>query len=554
MRIGLAQTNPIVGAFDYNLEKAKRFIEEAKRMGCDLVIFPEFSLIGYPPKDLLEKEDFVENNLRCLDELIRNTEGIAVVCGFIDKNSNSRSKPLNNAAVFFENGKILLKTYKILLPSYDVFDEARYFSPGKRAKWLEWRGKRIGITICEDIWNDKDFPHPQLYEIDPVANLAKDGIDILINISASPYYIGKVELRQKILAHLAKKYNFPIVYVNQVGGNDELIFDGNSKVVLPRGIASHAKDFDEDLVTFDLEMGKGVCRETSEGEEAILKALILGTRDYAYKSGFKKAVVGLSGGIDSSLVAWIAREAFGRENVLGVSMPSPYTSKISLDGVYKLVKNLGIKHLNIPISGIFNAYLDTLRPIFEGLPWDVTEENIQARIRGNILMALSNKFGYLVLSTGNKSEMAVGYCTLYGDLTGGLAVISDVPKTLVYRLASYINREEEIIPIEIIKRPPSAELRPNQRDEDDLPPYSVLDLILKEYIENSQDIKDIVKMGFSEDVVKEVVKRVDRNEYKRYQAPPGLKITTKAFGYGRRYPIVQHYTDYLLRNNLNYIN
>ncbi len=548
MRIALAQTNPIVGAFDYNLKKVKRFISNGKKLGCDLIIFPEFTLIGYPPKDLLEKEDFINNNLKCLDKLIKSTEGIAVICGFIEKNLNHHAKPLYNAAIFFENGKILLKTYKNLLPSYDVFDEDRYFAPGERAQWIEWKGKRVGITICEDIWNNKNFFNQQ-YKTDPVAQVAEAKIDILINISASPYHMHKPELRREMLSHLANKYKFPIIYVNQVGGNDELIFDGNSQVVLPQRVAAHAKDFEEDLITFDLETHQGICRETSDTEEAsILKALILGTRDYANKSGFKRAVVGLSGGIDSSLVAWIAKEALGKENILGISMPSPYTSEVSLGGASNLAKNLGINYLNIPINEIFNTYLDTLRPIFKDLPWDSTEENIQSRIRGNILMALSNKFGYLVLSTGNKSEMAVGYCTLYGDLTGGLAVISDVPKTWVYRLAEYINREERIIPIDVLKRPPSAELRPNQRDEDDLPPYSSLDPILKEYIENNHSIRNIVKMGFKEEMVKEIIRRVDKNEYKRYQVPPGLKITTKAFGYGRRYPIVQHYTDYLLKD------
>lgn len=548
MKIALAQTNPIVGAFDYNLKKVQKSIENGKKLGCDLIVFPEFTLIGYPPKDLLEKEDFINNNLKSLDRFIKETSGIAVICGFIEKNPNHPAKPLYNAAIFFENGKILLKTYKILLPSYDVFDEARYFAPGEQAKWVEWREKKIGITVCEDIWNDKDFFHQQ-YKIDPVAQLAEAKIDILINISASPYHMHKPELRRKIFTHLANKYNFPIVYVNQVGGNDELIFDGNSKVVLPQKIAAHAKEFEEDLIAFDLKTEEGICRETSDTEEAIiLKALVLGTRDYVYKSGLKRAVVGLSGGIDSSLVAWIAKEALDKENVLGVSMPSPYTSKASLEGASNLARNLGINYLNTPINEIFNSYLDTLRPIFKDLPWDATEENIQARIRGNILMALSNKFGYLVLSTGNKSEMAVGYCTLYGDLTGGLAVISDVPKTWVYRLAKYINREQEIIPIDILKRPPSAELRPNQKDEDDLPPYSALDPVLKEYIENNQSIRDIAKMGFKEEMVKEIIKRVEKNEYKRRQAPPGLKITTKAFGYGRRYPMVQHYTDYLLKD------
>jgi len=547
MKIAIAQTNPIIGAFDYNLEKIFHFIEDAKTQGCKLIVFPELTLIGYPPKDLLEREAFVNHSLEVLENLIQRTQGIAVICGCIERNLN-HAKPLFNSAVFFDNGKIILKTQKMLLPSYDVFDETRYFAPGQKARWVEWKGLRWGITICEDIWNDKDLFSRQQYELDPVAQLAQENIDILVNISASPYHIGKPAFRLKMLNHLSHKYGFPLIYANQVGGNDDIVFDGNSKIVLPdKSLLVRGAAFEEDLVVAELKNTGREITTFTEDEAEILKALILGTKDYAHKTGFQKAVVGLSGGVDSSLVAYIAVQALGKENVLGVAMPSPYTSPESLEDAAALAKNLGIMYKIIPITEVFNTYLQALKPFFGGLPWSAAEENIQARIRGNILMALSNKFGYLVLSTGNKSEMAVGYCTLYGDLTGGLAVISDVPKTLVYRLARYVNRKEEIIPHRVLIKPPSAELRPNQKDEDDLPPYVVLDTILKEYIENRRSIGEIINMGLPSNVVKEVIRRVDKNEYKRKQAPPGIKITTKAFGYGRRYPIVQKYTNFLLK-------
>ncbi len=547
MKIAIGQTNPIIGAFDYNLEKISHFIKEAKEKEADLIIFPELTLIGYPPKDLLERDAFVSHSLEVLEGLVRETKGIGVICGCVERYQD-HAKPLLNTAVFFKDGQILARAHKMLLPSYDIFDETRYFAPGQRPTSFEWQGLKWGLTICEDIWNDKDLFSRRQYTLDPVEQLAKQKIDMLINISASPYHIGKPAFRQKMLSFLACKYGFPIIYVNQVGGNDDVIYDGNSTIALPdKTFLAQAKAFSEDLLIVEMKMSGGIIPKFPQEEAEILDALIMGTRDYAYKSGFKKAVVGLSGGVDSSLVAYIAVKAFGKENVLGVAMPSPYTSKTSLEDAAQLAKILGIRYEIIPITEIFKTYLNSLKPMFDDLPWNATEENIQARIRGNILMALSNKFGYLVLSTGNKSEMAVGYCTLYGDLTGGLAVISDVPKTLVYRLAKYINRQNEIIPNRILTKPPSAELRPNQKDEDDLPPYSVLDAILKEYIENRRSVTEIIEMGFPVSTVKEVIRRVDKNEYKRKQAPPGLKITTKAFGYGRRYPIVQRYTDYLLK-------
>ncbi len=549
MKIAIAQTNPIIGALDYNLEKVACFIAQAKQKQVDLIIFPELTLTGYPPKDLLEREAFINHSLEVLDKLIGQTKDIAVICGCVERNFD-HDKPLFNAAIFFHNGQVLLRAHKMLLPSYDVFDETRYFAPGKSPAWIDWRGLRWGVTICEDIWNDKDLFPRQLYKCDPLAQLAQANLDVLINISASPYHIGKPHFRQYMLSYLSQKYGFPIIYANQVGGNDDVVYDGNSLIALPdKTFLIKATGFEEDLAITEFKKGRGIKIDTSlEEEREVLDALILGTRDYAFKSGFKKAVIGLSGGVDSSLVAYIASQALGKENVLGVAMPSPYTSKESLEDAAQLAQNLDIQYQVIPITDIFEAFLKSLKPFFDELPWSTAEENIQARIRGNILMALSNKFGYLVLSTGNKSEMAVGYCTLYGDLTGGLAVISDVPKTLVYKLARYINREREIIPFRVLTKPPSAELRPNQRDEDDLPPYSVLDVILQEYIENRRSVKDIIEMGFPAHIVKEVVRRVDKNEYKRKQAPPGIKITSKAFGYGRRYPIVQKYTDFLLKS------
>jgi NAD+ synthetase len=548
MKIAIAQTNPIVGAFDYNLEKASRFIKEAKEKDCNLIIFPELALIGYPPKDLLEREDFIDSSLQVLDNLIELTKGIAVICGFVERNQ-ADAKPLFNSAIFFDDKRIILKTQKVLLPCYDVFDETRYFAQGQKARCANWKGLRFGLTICEDIWNDKDLFPRQQYSFDPLAQLLKRKIDVLINISASPYYIGKVGFRLNMFTHLAQKYGFPIIFANQVGGNDDLVFDGNSKIVLPdKTILAKGVSFGEDLVVAELEKeGKEKILLAEEDEEQVLKALILGTQDYTQKTGFKKVIIGLSGGVDSSLVAYIAVKALGKTNVLGVAMPSPYTSAQSIEDAKSLAKNLGISFRLIPITEIFNIYLQTLKPIFNELPWDSTEENIQARIRGIILMAISNKFGYLLLSTGNKSEMAVGYCTLYGDLTGGLAVISDLPKTWVYRLAQFINQQEEIIPARVLTKPPSAELRLNQKDEDDLPPYEFLDAILEEYIEEGKDVDGIIKeMGFPQ-MVREIISRVDKNEYKRKQSPLGLKITSKAFGYGRRYPIAQGYTDYLFK-------
>jgi NAD+ synthetase len=466
----------------------------------------------------------------------------------VDENPHEERNLLYNSAVLFDGGEILHQSHKRLLPDYDVFDERRYFEPGMELSPFSYKGSTIGLTICEDIWNDSDF-YPRrlfsrrLYPVDPVAGLIKEGAEIIINISASPFYAGKRELRWDMLGSMAKKYRVPLLYVNQVGGNDSVLFDGASTAFDSRGQeAARARDFEEDMVLFDTEIQKGDLHPVSGTEaESVLKALIMGTRDYMHKCGFEKAVVGLSGGIDSALTACIALHALGREHVMAVFMPSEYTSQANFEDTTLLAQNLGIELARVPISGILENFLQDLPPIFKDVATEVTGQNIQARIRGTILMAFCNKLGALLLSTGNKSELAVGYCTLYGDMSGGLAVISDVPKAMVYELARLINRDQETIPPRILRKPPSAELRPDQVDQDDLPPYELLDGISKAYIEENKGFNEIVAMGFDPAVVKETIGRIDRSEYKRHQAPPGLKVTTKSFGYGRRYPIAQRY-------------
>ncbi len=546
MRIALIQYNPTIGDFNNNLNKMKRMLKIAKDKGADLIIFPEMATCGYPPKDLLEHRDFIDANLKVLGELVEYTKPTALITGFVDYNPHGApGKPLVNAGLFFDGKSKRVIFTKSLLPSYDVFDETRYFEPATEVKVVEFNGLRIGLTICEDIWNDEDFFPSPIYEKNPVQELAQVGCDLLINISASPFYIGKYSFKKRLVTGLAKKYGFALLYVNQIGGNDDLLFDGASMASDKDGIIrAQAKEFEEDIVIYDTEKNKGDMHSLEASDEStVLKGLITGTRDYITKCGFKKAIIGLSGGIDSSLVASIATKALGSENVIGVAMPSPYTSRESIEDAEILARNLKIQFFTIPITNIFHAYLKELRPIFEGMKEDVTEENIQARIRGNILMALSNKLGALVLSTGNKSELAVGYCTLYGDMSGGLAVISDVPKTMVYRLGRLINAEKELIPERVFKKAPSAELRPDQKDEDSLPPYELLDPILDRIVVRQQPVKDIVKDGFPKEVVERVWKMIFNNEYKRQQAPPGLKVTSKAFGSGRRYPIAKG--DYL---------
>ncbi len=542
MKIAIAQINPIIGDFRHNFEKITSFADRAKSLSCDLAVFSELVISGYPPRDLLEKRDFVDANLAWLDRLVSSVQGIGMICGFADRNPRDEGNPLYNSALLFEDGKKLHQTQKRLLPTYDVFDEARYFEPGTDFSVYAYKGRKIGLTVCEDVWNDKDIFQRRFYHLDPVSLLVQNGADLLLNVSASPYHVGKREFKWNMLASIAKKYKMPLVSANQTGGNDSVVFDGISTAFDPDGnMAARAKDFEEDLVIFDTETLKGDIHAVSDSDMAsVLKALITGTRDYLRKCGFSKAVIGLSGGIDSALTAYIAAEALGRENVLTVFMPSRYTSRENYEDTRQLADNLGLKYKVIPIDDIFKAFLNVLSPAFNDDP-GITEQNIQARIRGTLLMGISNRDGSLLLSTGNKSELAVGYCTMYGDMNGGLAVISDVPKTMVYEISHFINREKELIPARIIEKAPSAELKPDQTDQDDLPPYNMLDSILKGYVEELKPPAELVKAGFDKNLVKDVVSRINRNEYKRHQAAPGLKVTSKAFGYGRRYPLAQRY-------------
>lgn len=557
MKICLAQINPTIGAFKQNVGKICKSINTAREKGADLVIFPEMSVVGYPPKDLLELSGFVDSNLKALEEVKNSVTGISAIVGFVDRNVAQRGKALYNAAAHIKNRKIVSRHYKSLLPTYDVFDEDRYFEPTHDISIAKISGRKFGISICEDVWGADVVWPGTIHHKDPVECMVRQGAEIIINISASPFTIGKQDVRLKMLTGHAKRNKVPIVFVNQIGGNDDLVFDGNSLVINKDGIVvGRASGFKEDLLMVefkgsDLTIGGNKSRSAKketryaagEGDiESVYNALVLGTRDYVKKCGFKKAVIGLSGGIDSAVTAVIAVKALGKNKVLGVTMPSTFSSKGSVDDSMVLAKRLGIKCELIPIKSVYNAYTKTLSGVFAGLPFDVTEENLQARIRGKILMAISNKHGYLVLTTGNKSELAVGYCTLYGDMCGGLAVISDIPKTMVYSLAEYINRRKEIIPTDTIEKPPSAELRPNQKDQDSLPSYDVLDGVLRAYVEESKDVGDLIEMGYDESLVKDIINKVDRNEYKRKQAAPGLKVTTKAFGTGRRMPLAQRYT------------
>ncbi len=543
MKISICQTNPLIGDFRHNSSLVMDAVEESRESGCSLVVFPELTLMGYPPKDLLEKPAFVSENLRYLEDLSSRIKGIHVLCGYVGRNPEGHGKGLINSVAILGDGKILGTGGKILLPSYDVFDETRHFEPARDGLMFELEGKQIGVTICEDIWNMGDIeeiPLPR-YTRDPLSELGVRGMDILINISASPYTMNKSRLRMTVLKNISSNYKIPVVYCNQVGGNDDLLFDGSSMVLDQNGrLILLAKEFESDMLIWDTNKDyPEIAYPSSVEEESILKGLAMGTADYASKCGFKSVLVGLSGGIDSSLVAVIAQRAMGPENVTGVSMPTSYTSEISRRCARSLAENLNIHFMEIPINDIFKSYKSALSPSFKGLKEDVTEENIQARIRGNILMALSNRFNSLLLTTGNKSETATGYCTLYGDMSGGLAVISDIPKTLCYRLARYIDREREIIPEEAISRAPSAELRPGQIDQDTLPPYEVLDSIVEAVVEKNLSSDEIVAQGHDPDVVEDVLRRIASSEYKRRQAPPGLKITSKAFGYGRRYPIAR---------------
>lgn len=544
MKIALAQINQTVGDFQKNVEKICLFINRARDQNVNLIVFPELAVTGYPPKDFLDNPSFVDGNLKALEKIASSVSGISAIVGFVDKNKRPQGKLVHNAAAFIQDKKIVSVSHKSLLPTYDVFDECRYFEPAHAISTVKFMGYTLGISICEDIWNDEEFWMRPLYEKDPIEDLISKGADVIINISSSPFAVGKHDkIRLRMLIHDAIKYKVPFVYVNQVGGNDDLVFDGNSTVINSEGkLIAQAAAFEEDLMVVDIENPTIQAQPKAHTHiESVHKALIMGLRDYVTKCCFKKVIVGLSGGIDSAVTAALAVESLGRDNVIGILMPSQFSSRGSIDDAVKLAQNVGITYKVIPIKDIFETYQHTLKQEFKGRPFDIAEENLQARIRGNILMALSNKYGYLVLTTGNKSELAVGYCTLYGDMSGGLALISDVPKTMVYELARYINREGEIIPQNSIDKPPSAELKPNQFDQDILPPYDILDGILKAYVEDAKSISEIISMGFDEKIVCEIIKKVNRNEYKRRQAAPGIKVTSKAFGSGRRMPIAHNY-------------
>jgi len=541
MKIALVSINPIVGNLKYNFEKIKHYVNVVKTSEADLVIFPELSLIGYPPLDLLDKKSFINEAISYHEKIAELSDSIGIIFGSISKIEDKIGTNIYNSAIFCFNKKIFSIHRKSLLPNYDVFDEVRYFETAKKVEVTKFGNTNLGITICEDAWNDKDFWVHRMYEYDPIEELVKLNANLIINISASPFSAGKEKIRTKMFSSIARKHSRTVLYVNQVGANTDLIFDGGVKVFDRNGnLILASKRFEEVFVIYDTEEKyQPLSFETSSEIEEIYYAIILGIRDYCYKTGFSKVVLGLSGGIDSALVAVLAKEALGPDNVLCVLMPSMYSSEGSITHSQKLISNIGVKSKIISINDVLNTIRETLKDTFQDLPEDVTEENIQSRIRGLLLMALSNKFGYLLLATGNKSELATGYATLYGDMCGGLAPISDVYKTKVYELAKFINREKEIIPNEIINKVPSAELKPDQTDQDTLPPYEVLDKILYHYIEESKEEDEIVELGFNRDLVKTILKMVDHAEYKRKQAAPGLKVTNKAFGTGRRFPIVQ---------------
>jgi len=540
VKIALGQINPTVGDFHGNTARIVDFARRARSQGAEMILFPELSVCGYPPRDLVERPSFVAHNREAVECILAQVQGITVICGLVTPAQAETGKRVMNSAAVLRDGAISFLQSKMLLPTYDVFDEARNFAPARSQKLFSFDGEKMALTICEDAWNDKHFWDRRLYPFDPVEALIQAGGNLVLNISASPFWLGKREFRREMLASIARNYKVPVVMVNQVGGNDSLVFDGSSLVLDPKGtVIAQGKSFEEDIVYFDAGELKGEVHPQVEGEEAsAFAALVLGTRDYVRKCGFRQVIVGLSGGIDSALTAVIAAEAVGAGNVIGVGMPGPYSSHGSIDDARTLAANLGIRFEILPINDIFAIYRRTLEGVFEGKTEDATEENIQSRARGMLLMALSNKFGALVLSTGNKSELGVGYCTLYGDMAGGLAVISDVPKTLVYGISRYVNHRRPVIPEASLEKAPSAELRQGQVDSDTLPPYEILDAVLEDYVEDLQTADQIAaNRGFDVSLVQRVIGMVDRSEYKRQQAAPGLKITAKAFGHGRRFPI-----------------
>ncbi len=542
MRVALLQINPTAGDLQGNSALIVRAVRAAQQQGAELAVTPELALMGYLPRDLLMSRGFIERGCRALTQMAAELKDApAVLVGAATPNPSDMGRPLYNSAILLSAGAVGQAFHKTLLPTYDVFDEDRYFEPAQGPQILEWKGRRIGISICEDVWNDRDFWKRRRYREDPIEALADAGVEAILNLSASPFTAGKQEMRERMLGHIARRYGIPLAYVNQSGGNDDLIFDGRSCAFDAQGrLFARAKAFDEDAIVADLDSAAGsIAPDDFAAESEIWRALALGVRDYARKTRFHQALLGLSGGIDSALTAAIAAEALGPENVLGVLMPSVYSSRGSVEDSEILARNLGIRTLQLPISDIMGAYERELSGAFAGLPPGVTEENIQSRIRGNLLMALSNKFGSLLLTTGNKSELAVGYCTLYGDMNGGLAVIADLPKTMVYRVSRWRNLRKPDIPEAILEKAPSAELRPDQKDQDSLPPYDLLDRILELHVEQSQSAEEIIAQDFDAATVHRVLNLVRAAEFKRKQAAPVLKVTSRAFGTGWRMPIVR---------------
>jgi NAD+ synthase (glutamine-hydrolysing) len=540
MRVGFAQINTTVGDIEANSRKIVTAYREAAKQGAQLVITPELALTGYPPQDLVFRSGFVPQTLDQLRILHETVDTVPLLVGYVDFNLKKSGKPFVNSCAVLEKNRPIRKIFKTLLPTYDVFDEARYFEPADDQQPIELLGQKIGITICEDIWTDKYLRH-DLYHCDPVGRLVARGASSILNLSSSPFSVGKPVLRRTMVSELAVQHRIPFFYCNAVGGNDELVFDGNSFAINKEGnTTARLASFAEQVAVVDSDAAT-IVETGMSPEEEIFGALVLGVRDYFAKCGFRSAVLGLSGGIDSAVTAAVAVEALGKENVTGVSMPSSYSSSGSLEDADRLAKNLGIERLVIPIKEPFEILKSQFKEVFAGLKEDTTEENMQSRLRGLILMSLSNKFGHLLLTTGNKSELAVGYCTIYGDMCGGLAVISDVPKTMIYRLARWVNRTREVIPANSITKPPSAELKPNQTDQDTLPSYDTLDAILQLYVEEQLGPAAIVERGFDPEIVHWIQRRIDINEYKRRQAAPGLKVTSLAFGIGWRMPIAQRY-------------
>ena len=550
MLIALLQIDPTVGDLDGNAALLAEAAGVAQRAGADLAVASELALLGYPPRDLLLSQSFVARSWVVCDELARMlAAGPPLLLGLAQANTSPVGRPLYNAAALLARGAVAQVFRKTLLPTYDVFDEDRYFEPASGPQILTWAGRRIGVSVCEDVWNDRDFWQRQRYHVDPVEDLVAAGASCIVNISASPFTIGKQQHREAMLGAMARKYGLPVLSVNQVGGADELVFDGRSCAISADGaLAARAAAFAPDVLLVDLDrlvrpaaatLSSTVARDDFTPASEVWRALVLGVRDYVAKSGFQRVLLGLSGGIDSALVAAIAAEALGPENVLCVLMPSPYSSSGSVTDAQAVADGLGVRTVTLPIADIMGVFGHTLDPVFTGLAAGVTEENIQARIRGNLLMALSNKFDSLLLTTGNKSELAVGYCTIYGDMSGGLAVISDVPKTLVYEVARWLNEERgrEVVPRAILDKPPSAELRPDQTDQDSLPAYDVLDAILQLTIEEYRGVDEIVAQGYDRETVERIVRLVSANEFKRKQAAPGIKVTDRAFGMGWRMPI-----------------